>query len=83
MKTKILFYLTLSILLIGLIGCSKHEALYNVPDQVVQTTKSSHTSDDVKIAILRAGLAKGWQMFFDNLGSIVGTLNIRSHTAVV
>jgi hypothetical protein len=38
---------------------------------------------DVEKAILKAGLAQGWKMDAVSPGTIRGTLNIRSHQAVV
>jgi hypothetical protein len=39
--------------------------------------------DEVRKEIIAAGVAAGWQMAAGKPGEIVGTLNIRSHQAVV
>ena len=56
----------------------------NVTDVPVQTNSGQKASlDDVGKAITRAGVALGWQMKTVKPGNIMGTLNLRSHTAVV
>ena len=41
------------------------------------------TAESVEQAIIRAGNGLGWQMKVEKPGLIVGTLNLRTHTAVV
>lgn len=56
----------------------------NVSNTPVQTGSGHKASlDDVGKAITRAGVALGWQMKTAKPGNIVGTLNLRGHTAVV
>lgn len=83
MKIKFLSILLLGALLAAAAGCTKTATVYNVPNQNVQTNKDPHTEEDVKLAIIRAGGALGWQMYAEKSGNVVGTLHIRVHTAVV
>ena len=39
--------------------------------------------EDVQKAIIGAGVGLGWQMAIAKPGEIIGTLNVRSHQAVV
>jgi uncharacterized lipoprotein YmbA len=56
----------------------------NVSNATVQTGNGHKAPlDEVGKAITRAGVALGWQMKTEKPGSIVGTLNLRSHIAVV
>ena len=41
------------------------------------------TQEQVRLAILRAGAALGWQMADEGPGKIVGTINLRTHTAII
>lgn len=43
----------------------------------------SLSADQVRSAIIRAGAALGWQMKDEGAGKLVGTLQLRDHTAVV
>ena|SRR2546425_4343459 len=59
-------------------------AIYNVVDAPVTTGNNKAPSlDEVTKAIVTAGKGLGWQMSIVQPGLIVGTLNIRSHQAVV
>ena len=56
----------------------------NISKAPVQTVSGHKASlDEVGNAITRAGVALGWQMQTVKPGNIVGTLNLRGHTAVV
>jgi hypothetical protein len=50
---------------------------------VVASQGKTLTHDQVRAAILRAGAALKWQMADEGPNMIVGTLNLRTHTAVV
>jgi hypothetical protein len=63
-------------------GCGT-KPVYNVNASPVATSKSNPTQADVEKAILRAGAALGWQMKPTKPGHILGTLNLRTHVAVV
>jgi len=57
--------------------------IYNVPNAPVSTSKPNANLDDVGKAIVRAGTALGWNMQVTKPGQILGTLNLRSHEAIV
>jgi hypothetical protein len=66
-----------------LAGCTT-APIMNVADApVTNAAGKSLSQDQVRGAILRAGAALGWQMRDERPGMLVGTLNLRSHTAVV
>jgi hypothetical protein len=65
-------------------GCRGGGQLYQVKDTPVQTATGKEPSlEEVQKAIISAGAALGWQMAIVQPGEIVGTLNVRSHQAVV
>ncbi|HWC50473.1 MAG TPA: hypothetical protein VG453_02245 [Nitrospira sp.] len=72
------------LVVIGMIGCRGGGQVYQVKDAPVQTASGKAlTMDEVRKEIIAAGVAAGWQMTAATPGEIVGTLNIRSHQAVV
>jgi hypothetical protein len=72
------------LVVIGMIGCRGGGQVYQVKDAPVQTASGKAlTMDEVRKEIIAAGVAAGWQMIATKPGEIVGTLNIRSHQAVV
>lgn len=74
----------LCLVLIGMIGCRGSGQLYQVKDAPIQTaTGKALSMDEVRKEIVAAGVAAGWQMAVVKPGEIVGTLNLRSHQAVV
>ena len=76
--------LVVCLVLAGLIGCRGGGQIYQVKDAPVQTASGKELSlDEVRKEIVAAGVAAGWQMVASKPGEIVGTLNIRSHQAVV
>lgn len=50
---------------------------------VVAPSGKTLSADQVKAAIIRAGTGLGWQIAEEAPGKLVGTLMLRSHTAVV
>ena len=65
-------------------GCRGGAEIYNVKDAPVNTASGVTPSlEDVQKAILTAGTGLNWSMVVVKPGHIVGTLNVRSHTAVV
>lgn len=54
-------------------------------DKAAATSASGKalTSDQVRAAIVRAGASLGWQMKDEAPGMLLGTLQLRTHTAVV
>lgn len=70
--------------LIAVMGCRGGGQIYQVKDAPVQTaTGKEPTMEDVQKAIIGAGVGLGWQMAIAKPGEIVGTLNVRSHQAIV
>ena len=72
----------LLIVVAGVAGCTA-APIRNVSDAPVVSSKANLTADDVKEAIKRAGAGLGWGMRENGPGSIIGTLHLRTHTAVV
>jgi hypothetical protein len=65
-------------------GCFRCEPILNVTDVVVVAQAGRPLgADQVKASIVRAGAALGWQIKEEAPGKLMGTLMLRSHTAVV
>lgn len=76
--------LILCILFVAVMGCRGGAQIYQVKDAPVQTATGKQPSlEDVQKAIIAAGVGLNWQMAVAKPGEIIGTLNIRSHQAVV
>lgn len=78
-------HLTLAALAVAaaLAGCTS-APIMNVQEAPVATASGKTLSpQEVRAAILRAGASLGWQMRDDGPNKLVGTLNLRSHQAVV
>ena len=72
------------VVLAAVVGCRGGGVLYQVKDAPVQTASGkTATMEEVQKAIIGAGAALDWQMAVVKPGEIVGTLNVRSHQAVV
>lgn len=72
------------VILAAVVGCRGGGVVYQVKDAPVQTASGKQaTMDEVQKAIIGAGVALTWQMVLVQPGEIVGTLNVRSHQAVV
>lgn len=72
------------IVLVAVMGCRGAGPIYNVKDAPITTaTGKEMTLEQVTKAIVEAGAGLTWTMAIVKPGQIVGTLNIRSHTAVV
>lgn len=81
MRSGILFA---CVVLVAAMGCRGGGQIYNVKDAPITTaTGKGVTLDQVTKAIVEAGAGLKWSMAVVKPGQIVGTLNIRSHTAVV
>ena len=82
MKLKaILILLIASVIFV--VGCVT-KPIYNVENApVTVASNTSYTLDDIKKAIIRAGVGLGWQMKEVSPGQILATLNIRTHMAQV
>lgn len=74
---------TVAVLAAVLSGCSSVPIL-NIEEAPVSTASGKTLSpQEVRAAILRAGSSLGWQMRDEGPNKLVGTLYLRSHTAVV
>jgi len=64
-------------------GCTS-APIMNVDNTAVASASGKPlTQDEVRGAIVRAGAALGWQMKDEGPNKLIGTLMLRSHTAVV
>ena len=67
----------------ALAGCNTMP-IHNVSDApVVSASGRPLSHDQVRSAIVRGGAALGWQMRDEGPNKLVGTLTLRTHTAVV
>ena len=66
-----------------LLGACRTAPVFNVEAQPIAVTGSSHTADDVRKAIIRAGSRRGWVFRDEGPGKLVGTLSLRKHQATV
>ena len=74
---------TLILTMLGVTGCGT-VPIMNVSDAAVTSASGKPlTLEQVRGAIVRAGATLGWQMKDAGPGLLVGTLNLRSHQAVV
>lgn len=72
------------LVLVVVTACRGGGQIYQVKDAPVQTATGKEPSmDEVQKAIIAAGAGLGWLMAVAKPGEIIGTLNIRSHQAVV
>jgi hypothetical protein len=71
-------------MLVAVIGCRGGAQIYQVKDAPVHTASGKELGmEEVRKEIVAAGVAAGWQMAVSKPGEIIGTLNVRSHQAVV
>ncbi|MBM4128164.1 MAG: hypothetical protein FJ247_12580 [Nitrospira sp.] len=76
--------LFLCVALVAVTGCRAGGPIYNVKDAPVSTANGKDvTLDQVTKAIIEAGTGLKWSMAVVKPGQIVGTLVVRSHSAVV
>ncbi|MGQ0693987.1 MAG: hypothetical protein ACT4OL_00240 [Nitrospiraceae bacterium] len=81
MRSGILFA---CVVLLTAMGCRGGGQIYNVKDAPITTaTGKEVTLEQITKAIVEAGTGLKWSMAVVKPGQIVGTLFIRSHTAVV
>lgn len=78
---KLRLFLLLLAMPIVAAGC-RTAPIYNVYEVPVITTHTVKL-DEIKKAIIRAGASLGWEMKPVSPGHVIGTLHLRSHTAVV
>jgi len=81
---KIHAALAAAFLVVTIAGCARTGPIYNVNEAPVATASGkAMTAAQVRSAIMAAGAALGWQMADAGPGKLVGTLNLRTHQAVV
>ena len=67
-----------------LLGACTTQPIYNVNDAMIGTPSGRHLSaSQVRSAIVTAGTSLGWHVSDAGAGHLVGTLRLRTHTAVV
>ena len=70
-------------LVVALAGCST-QPIQNVNQAAVTNAAGKPLSrEQIRTAIVRAGSSLGWQMADEGPDKLVGTINLRKHTAVV
>jgi hypothetical protein len=80
-----LSYLKYAVLVavVAIAGCAS-APIMNVTDAPVTSSAGKQMSKaEVRGAILRAGAGLGWQMKDENPNMLVGTLQLRTHVAVI
>jgi len=80
--SQLLRALLLGLALAAFVAGCRHAPILNVVDAPVVANKPP-SMQDVQDAITRAGAALGWRMQPVKPGLMQGTLNLRTHTAVV
>jgi hypothetical protein len=80
MKLKSLGIMFLILTTLLFVGC-RTAPIYDVSDAGIPAQNA--TIDDIGRAIITAGGSLGWVMKKEKPGHIVGTLNLRTHTAIV
>jgi len=79
------FFTSVAVLVMAVVvaGCTS-APIMNVDNAVVSSASGKPlTQDQVRGAIIRAGTALGWQMKDEGPNKLIGTLMLRTHTAVV
>jgi hypothetical protein len=66
-----------------LAGCNTVPIMNVTDSPVVAASGRTLSNDQVRAAIVRAGVALGWQMRDEGPNKLVGTLQLRTHSAVV
>ena len=68
---------------VAIAGCTAAPIMNVTNAPITSSTGKQMSKAEVRGAILRAGAALGWQMKDENPDLLVGTLLLRSHTAVI
>ena len=82
MKLKTLGTVFLILTTLMFSGCTS-KPIYNFSDTPITASGGAPTDSQIVQAIIRAGSSLGWTMQKDAPGHIIGTLNIRTHIAIV
>jgi hypothetical protein len=76
--------LAASIAALALSACQTPQAIQNFDGvQVAPSTAKSVSAAQVRAAIITAGTSLGWKVVDAGPGKLEGTINLRTHTAVV
>ena len=67
----------------ALLAACATQPVHNVTQTQIVTSKANPTLEEITQAIVRAGTQLTWQMRADRPGHILGTIALRTHTAVV
>jgi hypothetical protein len=80
--SKLAVYFAMAVVLAVSLGCAP-QPVRNVSNAPVVTSTKTPSIAEIGEAIKRAGVGLGWAMREQQPGKIVGTLALRTHTAVV
>lgn len=72
-----------ALLAVAMVGCTSAPIMNVSSTPVAAASGKALDAEQVRGAIVRAGVALGWQMKDESANTLVGTLQLRSHTAVV
>jgi hypothetical protein len=73
----------LAVIAAMLLAACTAQPIYQVENAPVTKAVGTASAEEVRAAIMRAGAGLGWQMKPVKDGLIIGTLVLRTHTAVV
>jgi hypothetical protein len=80
---KLKWMLLVCLPVLAVVGCTS-KPVYNVMDApVIPSSGKSASMQDIRSAIIRAGVPLGWQIIPGKPGQLTGRLVVRSHQAVV
>jgi len=82
---RLAWNLGLVLVVMGLLAGCRTSAIYHVKNAIVPPglNGGTLTMPEIKKAIMTAGAGLGWNVKEESPGHLVGTLHLRSHTAVV
>ncbi len=83
MYRKLATTLAIAIITLTLAGCPHQAPVYNVNNATVVANVNNLSSEQVRMAIIRAGGGLGWVIKEVRPGELQGTLNLRKHVAKV
>ncbi len=81
-QVKRFTWVLIAVAVLLLVGC-KSAPIYNVSDAPVDASIKNLTAENMKKAIMRAGLSLNWQIKNVGPGKLVGTLFLRKHMAKI
>ncbi len=82
---KLLRFVIIVCFALSLMSCSKTILVKNYPDNAISYGVEDHslTLNEIKKAIIRGAMSKGWTVKNDGKGKILATLRLRGHLLVV